>query len=84
MIDIGGNPLEVLDVLFRWGLGWRYLFSPSFRAKVHASWRACNSWLVLFQVVFGLLLFAIVNYVLAYLIVDLFISMYENRLLFLP
>jgi hypothetical protein len=71
MIDIGGNPLEALDILFRWGLGWRYLFSSGFRAKVHASWRGRNRWLVLAQVVAGVLFFTTVNYVLAYLIIDL-------------
>jgi hypothetical protein len=81
MIDFGGNPFELLHLLFRWGLGWRYLFSSSFRAKVHVEWRRDSSRLVLVQVILGILLFASVNYVLAHLTVDLLIWLYENKFL---
>jgi hypothetical protein len=50
--------------LFRWGLGWRYVFSSRFRAKVHAEWRLRSKLSVCASVVFGSLIFTLLNLVL--------------------
>jgi hypothetical protein len=35
-IEVITRSLFLLDFIVRWGLGWRYVLSPSFRRRVHA------------------------------------------------
>ena len=60
---------EAVDYFVRGLAGWRYLFSPSFRAKVQARWRAGRRHAAIFEafgfflgVAFTLLLMAWVLY----------------------
>ncbi len=52
----------VADLLFNWGAGWRYVFSPSFRRKVrerrkqHPRIYDPISYIVAFAVINGLLI----------------------------
>lgn len=75
--------LKVLFTLIRWGLGWRYVFSSSFRAEVHADWHKSKRWMALTEVVFGTLLFASANYVVMNLVIDLSGPLYEKLLVHL-
>jgi hypothetical protein len=53
-----------IDTLLQWGIGWRYAFSRSFRAKVHARWRERRRRAVVSEVIGHFILFAFVNGVL--------------------
>ena len=49
-------PAEVLEI-FEWignaFAGWRYLFSPSFRRRTHARWKAEGRSKAFFDIIFG-------------------------------
>ena len=35
--------------------GWRYLFSPAYRARIHDGWKHEKSYFVVFDVIIGIL-----------------------------
>ena len=45
----------------RWGLGWRYILSPSFRRTIHARWERQSAGNVAFDVVFCAIAFVVLN-----------------------
>jgi hypothetical protein len=51
----------VINALIQWGVGWRYVLSPSFRRSVHDRWRTQKRVLVVAEVVFMILYFLMSN-----------------------
>jgi hypothetical protein len=56
---------QTIDVLFQWGLGWRYVFSPSFRQTVRTRWRKKSRASAVGEAMFAGIAFLIVNILLA-------------------
>jgi hypothetical protein len=55
------NLVAVLDVVITWGLGWRYLLSPRFRASVHTRWRDGPKKSIAVNLAFSVLIFVLIN-----------------------
>ena len=45
--------LEIFDLIANAFAGWRYLFSPSFRRRTHARWKAEGRSTAFFDILFG-------------------------------
>ena len=45
--------LEIFDWIANGFAGWRYLFSPSFRRRTHARWKAEGRSKAFFDILFG-------------------------------
>jgi hypothetical protein len=55
------NFVAVLDILITWGLGWRYLLSPGFRASVQTKWRNRSKKSMAANLAFSVLIFVLAN-----------------------
>jgi hypothetical protein len=53
--------LFLMDFVVRWGLGWRYVLSPSFRRRVHAGRVRQSAGNVAITVVFSVIAFVVLN-----------------------
>lgn len=51
----------VVDLLFNWGAGWRYVFSRTFRRKVHEQWKRRRGASLFFDVTAYFIVFVFVN-----------------------
>ena len=60
-IEVIMRTLFILDFIVRWGLGWRYILSRSFRRRVHAEWARQSVGNVAFNVVFCVIAFVVLN-----------------------
>ncbi len=66
-----GELVELLDWFRAAFSGWRYLFSPSHRQRVHDVWRERNRWRICWDIVCGAVGIAF-SLFLAYFMVSLF------------
>lgn len=71
----------VLDFLFNWGLGWRYLFSPRFRSKIHEKWKRQPKGLVIADVAYCIFAFIVLNGAIAFFSVLVCIWLYRDIVL---
>ena len=62
------------DVLLQWALGWRYLFSPSFRRSMEERWRSKSRLFGTAEWMFGALCFVTVNFVVAVILWRIFVG----------
>lgn len=60
-LEVITRTLFLLDFVVRWGLGWRYILSPSFRRRMHADWRGQSVGSAAFNVVFCVVAFVVLN-----------------------
>ncbi len=60
-IEVITRTLFLLEFIARWGLGWRYIFSPSFRRKVHSGWARQSAATVTMTIVFSIAAFVVLN-----------------------
>jgi hypothetical protein len=60
-VEVIMRTLFLLDFIVQWGLGWRYILSPSFRRRVHAGWARQSVGDVAFNVVFCVVAFVVLN-----------------------
>jgi hypothetical protein len=55
------NVVGAADFLIRWGLGWRYILSPRFRANVRSKWRTDPRQITAANIAFCILTFVLLN-----------------------
>jgi hypothetical protein len=55
------NVVGALDFLVSWGIGWRYILSPRFRANVHAKWRTGPRKALAANIAFCIVAFVVLN-----------------------
>jgi hypothetical protein len=60
-VEVITRTLFLLEFVVRWGLGWRYILSPSFRRRVHAGWARQSAANVAFNVSFCVIAFVVLN-----------------------
>jgi hypothetical protein len=60
-VEVIMRTLFLLDFIVQWGLGWRYILSPSFRRRVHAGWAGQSTGSVAMTVVFSVIAFVVLN-----------------------
>jgi hypothetical protein len=60
-VEVIVRTLFLLDFIVQWGLGWRYLLSPSFRRRVHAGWARRSAGNVAFDVATCVIAFVVLN-----------------------
>jgi hypothetical protein len=60
-VEVIMRALFLLDFIVHWGLGWRYIVSPSFRRKVHAGWARQSTVNVAMSIVFSITAFVVLN-----------------------
>ena len=60
-IEVIVRTLFLLDFVVHWGLGWRYILSPSFRRRVHAGWARQSAENAAVTVVFSIAAFVVLN-----------------------
>ena len=63
--DIVVGSVQAIDVLAQWGLGWRYVFSSSFRETIHRRWRAKSRASAIGEAIYACLGFLVINALLA-------------------
>jgi hypothetical protein len=72
--------LFLLDFVVRWGLGWRYMLSPSFRRRVHAGWAVQSAGHIAFNVLFCVTAFVVLNGILVLIAIWLYQGIVVPRL----
>ena len=76
------NAVAILDMLVTWGLGWRYILSPRFRAKVHADLRNAPKISTAANLGFALVFFVLING--AFLFFLIFTALWLYRSIVVP
>jgi hypothetical protein len=79
-VEVITRTLFIVDFIVRWGLGWRYILSPSFRRRVHAGWARRSAANVAFDVVFCVIAFVVLNGILVLIAIWLYQGMVAPRL----
>lgn len=70
-----------VDFLVNWGLGWRYVLSPTFRARVHSRWRQRSRAAVAAEATFCAISFFVLNTVLVLFVVLVVAWLYRDVVL---
>jgi hypothetical protein len=60
-IEIIARAIFLLEFIVHWGLGWRYVLSPSFRRRVHAGWARQSAANVALNITFCVIAFVVLN-----------------------
>jgi hypothetical protein len=53
--------IGAIDFVVNWGLGWRFLISPKFRAKMRTRWNTFSRGKVAAEVIFCVVCFLLLN-----------------------
>lgn len=60
-VEVITRTLFLPDFIVHWGLGWRYILSPSFRRRVRAGWARQSAANVTMAIVFSIAAFVVLN-----------------------
>ena len=63
------DTMFLLDFLFNWGMGWRYLFSSRFRSEIHEKWKRRPKGRVIADVAYCILAFIVLNGAIAFFLI---------------
>jgi hypothetical protein len=78
MLQLLAYGVGAIDFVVNWGLGWRFLVSPTFRAKLRTRWKTLSKGKVAAEVTFCVVCFLVLNGILILFVTLIGIWLYQG------